>query len=127
MLARYGQQFSREGISLTSGGVFHFDAVSADHKVVAAISTSGFKTASGKPGAGKMNNMRSDIYFLFLASAERKLVLLTEQDMYARWVKEIENGRVPRSIEFARVEIPAHLDVKLRASRQRASREVTPE
>ena len=128
MPARYGQRFSRERIPLTSGGVFYFDAVSADHnKIVAVISTSGSKTASGNPGVGKMNKIRSDIYFLFLASAERKLVLLTEQDMYARWVKEVENGRVPSSIEFVRVEIPAHLDLKLRASRQKASREVTPE
>ncbi len=127
MLARYGQRFSRERIPLTSGGVFDFDAVSADHKTVAVISTSGSKTASGNPGVGKMNKIRSDIYFLLLASAERKLVLLTEQDMYARWVKEVENGRVPSSIEFVRVEIPTDLDLKLRASRQEASREVTPE
>ena len=127
MQAQYGQQCSRERIPLTSGGVFDFDAVSADCKIVAVISTSGCRTASGKSGSGKMHKIRSDIYFLLLTKAEHKLVLLTEQDMYAQWKKEVEKGRVPSSIKFVRVEIPEHLNLELRASRQTASREVTPE
>lgn len=85
------------------------------------------QTASGKQAVGKMNKIRSDIYFLLLAKAERRLVLLTEQDMHARWDREVEAGRVPSSIEFVHVEIPQHLNLKLQASRQRASLEVTPE
>jgi len=38
-----------------SGGVFDFDAVSDDGKIVASISTSGSKTATGKYAVGKMN------------------------------------------------------------------------
>ena len=83
--------------------------------------------ASGKSGSGKMHKIRSDIYFLLLTKAEHKLVLLTEQDMYAQWKKEVEKGRVPSSVKFVRVEIPEHLNLELRASRQSASREVTPE
>ena len=85
---------------MTPGGVFDFDAVSDDGKLVANISTSGSKTASGKNAVGKMLKVRSDIYFLFLTKAERTLVLLTEHDMYEQWLKEVENGRVPSSIEF---------------------------
>ena len=118
MPERYGQRFSRERVALTSGGVFDFDAVSADGTMVANISTSGSKTASGK--------VRSDIYFLLLARAQRTLVLLTERDMYERWLAEVESGRVPDSIEFVHVDIPHDLDRKLQASRQAASREVTP-
>ena len=126
MRTRLGQRFVRERVRLTSGGVFDCDAVSADRKIVAVISTSGSKTASGKHAVGKMNKIRSDIYFLLLAETERKLVLLTEQDMYARWDREVEAGRVPSSIEFVHVEIPQDLNLKLQASRQRASQEVTP-
>ena len=114
------------GSPLTSGGVFDFDAVSADGMIVANISTSGSKTASGKGGTGKMLKVRSDIYFLLLARAQRTLMLLTERDMYERWLAEVESGRVPDSIEFVHVDIPHELDRKLRASRQAASREVTP-
>ncbi len=127
MRTQLGQRFVRERVPLTSGGVFDFDAVSVDGKIVAVISTSGSKTASGKHAVGKMNKIRSDVYFLLLAEAERRLVLLTEQDMYARWGREVEAGRVPSSIEFVHVEIPQDLNLKLQASRRRASQEVTPE
>ena len=121
MLERYGQRFSREPVDLSSGGVSDFDAVSADATIVANISTSG-----SKPASGKMHRVRSDIYFLLLAKADRKLMLLTERDMYERWLSEVEGGRVPDSVEFVRVEIPDDLDLKLKASRRVASREVTP-
>ena len=128
MPLQYGQQFSRDQVYLTSGGVFHFDAVSADRKIVAAISTSGSTTASGKHAVGKMNKIRSDMYFLLLTRAQHTLVLLTERDMYERWIKEqVEKRRVPSSIKFEHVEIPARLNRELRLSRQTASLEVTPE
>ncbi len=127
MRTQLGRRFVRERVPLSSGGVFDFDAVSVDGKIVAVISTSGSKTASGKHAVGKMNKIRSDIYFLLLAEAERRLVLLTEQDMHTRWDREVKAGRVPRSIEFVHVEIPQDLNLKLQASRQRASQEVTPE
>ena len=126
MPERYGQRFSRERISLTSGGVFDFDAVSADGNIVANISTSGSKTASGKHAVGKMLKVRSDIYFLLLAAAERELVLLTELDMYEQWLKEAEKGRVPECIEFVHVKIPSELNLRLQSSRRKASREVSP-
>ena len=126
MPERYGQRVSRERVSLTPGGVFDFDAVSDDGKLVANISTSGSKTASGKNAVGKMLKVRSDIYFLFLTKAERTLVLLTEHDMYEQWLKEVENGRVPSSIDFVHVEIPGDLNSKLLEARRKASREVTP-
>lgn len=118
--------FSRERVRLSSGGVCDFDAVSADRRVVAAISTSGAVTASGKHAVGKMLKIRSAMDFLLLAAADRRLVVLTERDMYARCLKEAEGGRVPSSIEFALAEIPASLDAKLRLARGAASNEVAP-
>ena len=41
--------------------------------------------------------------------------------------KKVEKGGVPSSVKLVRVEIPEHLNLELRASRQTASREVTPE
>ena len=125
MPRRYGQRFSRERAVLSSGGVFDFDAVSADGTIVANISTSGLKTARGKHGSGKVLKVRSDIFFLLLAKAPRKLMLLTEPDMHERWLSEAESGRVPNSIEFVHVHIPRALDLKLKASREAASLEVT--
>ena len=126
MPSRYGQRFSRDRVDLTSGGVFDFDAVSADGTMVANISTSGYKTAGGNHGTGKMLKVRSDIFFLVLAKADRKVVLLTERDMYEKWLSEADSGRVPHSVEFVHVEIPHELNLELEASRKAASREVTP-
>lgn len=123
---QYGQRFHRERLRLSSGGVFDFDAVSSDGKIVATISTSGATTASGKRAVGKLLKIRSDMFFLLLAEAERRLVLLTERDMYDLCRSEKESGRVPASIEFVHVQIPAELAARLKAARRVASKEVSP-
>ncbi len=126
LLHKYRQQFRSERVKLSSGGVFEFDAVSADNTIVATISTARAHTASGKLGVGKMMKIRSDMYFLMLAECQRRLVVLTERDMFLQFEKERQSGRVPTTIEFIHVEIPADLDAKLRLSRQAASKEVAP-
>ena len=60
---KLGQQFSRERVRLSSGGVCDFDAVSSDRRIVAAISTSGAVTAGGKHAVGKLLKIRSDCFF----------------------------------------------------------------
>ena len=92
MSKRFGQRFSRERVRLSSGGFFDADAVSEDLEIVAAISTSGARTSGGKNAVGKMLKIRSDMYFLLLAQAERRLVVLTESDMYAQCQKEVTGG-----------------------------------
>jgi len=126
MPEKFRCQFFRERVSLSSGGVFDFDAVSEDGKIVATISTSGARTSSGKNAVGKMLKVRSDIYFLLLASTERRLAVLTELDMFEQWQKEIAGGRVPASIEFVYVELPVELDNRLKGARNKASVEVSP-
>ena len=123
---RFGQAFSETQLPLSSGGVFNFDAVSEDREMVANISTSTEKTASGNHGSAKVQKIRSDIYFLLLARPSRKLIVLSEPDMHAWWRKETARGRVPAQIEFLHVVIPEHLNAILQASRRQASREVTP-
>lgn len=126
MPGQFDQDFHRERVSLSPGGVFDFDAVSADRKIVASISTSGAKTASGKYAVGKMLKIRSDMYFLLLAEAERRLIVLTERDMYDQCQREQAGGRVPSSIEFVHVDLPTKLTKRLQEARARASREVSP-
>jgi hypothetical protein len=120
----FGQQFVRERVKLSSGGVCDFDAVSADRTIVAAISTSGAVTATNKFAVGKMLKIRSDMYFLLLCEAERRIVVLTEKDMVDQCLKEVAGGRVPASIEFVHAQIPQDLDRKLKASRTVASQEM---
>jgi hypothetical protein len=126
MPKEFGQRFHRERVRLSSGGVFDFDAVSHDRKIVASISTSGGRTSSGKLGVGKLHKLRSDMLFLLMAEGERKLLCLTERDMLEVCEKEAKGGRVPKGIEIIYATVPAELDERLKAAREVASREVRP-
>jgi len=75
---------------------------------------------------GKLLKIRSDMYFLLLADADRRVVVLTEADMLAVCEAEKRNGRVPPSIEFVLAEIPDELRNRLNAARRKASEEVSP-
>jgi hypothetical protein len=126
MPTKFGQPFYRERVKLTSGGVFDFDAVSADKSILASISTSGARTASGNLATGKVMKLRSDMLFLLLTEAERRLIVLCESDMQALCEREREAGRVPKEIEFFHAPLPKDLAVKLAAARKVGSDEVTP-
>jgi hypothetical protein len=120
---QFGQRFSRERLKLRSGGVFDFDAVSDDHSIVVTISTSASKTAGGKQAVGKILKLRSDMLFLTLVDAKRRVIVLTEEDMLIQCGKEANGGRVPPEIEFACASIPNELRSRLVAARSVASRE----
>jgi hypothetical protein len=126
MPKQFGQDFRRERLRLTSGGVFDFDAVSADNSAVATISTSVGVTSGGKHPTGKVMKLRSDMLFLLLTEAKRRVIVLTAPDMYQLCLREKEGGRVPSSIEFALAPIPAQLQERLRHAQSAASREVRP-
>lgn len=129
MAPHFGTRFARERLRLRSGGVFDFDAVSEDHSIVATISTSGSKTSNGKHAVGKILKLRSDMLFLTMVEAKRRLVVLTERDMCDQCEREAAGGRVPSEIEFVCAVIPDELRTRLLAARLRASEEslVRPE
>lgn len=126
MPQRFGQQFHRGRVRLTSGGFYDFDAVSADGTTVATISTSGARTSGGKLAVGKLMKLRSDMLFLLLAAPKRAAVILTERDMYDLCEKEKEGGRVSRNIEFHHAPLPQDLAARLKIARQVSSEEVSP-
>jgi len=126
MPGQYGQPFYRRRLRLRSGGVFDFDAVSADESIVASISTSAARTSSGKKGVGKLMKLRSDMLFLLLAAPPRALLVLTERDMYEQCVAEAKSGRVPLEIEFVLATLPGDLAARLATARLISSAEVQP-
>src|SRR5271170_7831631 len=123
MPTHFGAKFSRERLRLRSGGFFDFDAVSEDHAIVTTISTSGSKTSGGKNAVGKILKLRSDMLFLTMVEAKRRVIVLTEQDMCDQCEKEFAGGRVPPEIEFVCAVIPDDLRTRLVAARLKASGE----
>lgn len=125
MQKEYRMRFSRERLPLRSGGVFDFDAVSEDQSIVATISTSGSRTAGGKHAVGKILKLRSDMLFLTMVNATRRIIILTERDMCNQCEREAAGGRVPNEIEFVCALIPDALRDRLIAARSKASEEHT--
>src|SRR5689334_11938838 len=124
MPSQYHMKFSRERLKLRSGGVFDFDAVSEDHSIVATISTSVSKTFTGKNAMGKLLKLHSDMLFLTMIEAKRRIIVLTELDMCNQSEKEAAGGRVPPGIEFVCAIIPDDLRTRLVAARNKASAEL---
>ena len=122
----YGQSFTEERLQLISGGNFNFDAVSADRSIVANISTSSSRTASGKRATGKIHKLRGDILFLIMVKADKRLIVLSENDMYDFLLTEKENGRIPEEIGFVHALIPDDLKKELLVAKKIAAQEVTP-
>ncbi|HMH64959.1 MAG TPA: hypothetical protein VK515_05205 [Rhizomicrobium sp.] len=128
MQERFSSEFHRTRVKLSSGGVFDFDAVSTDRKIIASISTSSAKTSSGKYAVGKMMKLRSDMLFLLMVEKPaQKFLVLTEKSMYDACEKEKAGGRAPDGIEFILAEIPIELEAKLIKARAAASKEVSPQ
>lgn len=123
---QFNQYFRRERLCLTAGGFFDFDAVSVDNTIVANISTGSGITAGGKSPAGKLQKLRADMMFLLMAQATKRLIVLTEKDMYELCRKEKLNGRVPEEIDFLLAELPVVLAMALKEAKKKASAEVSP-
>jgi hypothetical protein len=126
MQRQFGQQFRRDRVRLTSGGVYAFDAVSADGTILGTISTSNAKTSGGKLATGKLMKVRSDMLFLILAEPKKAVVILTERDMYELCEKEKESGRTPPHIQFHHAPLPLDLAAKLKLAKKVSSDEVSP-
>jgi hypothetical protein len=124
---KYDCSFTEKKVPLIWGGMFKFDAVSEDGKIVASISTSGAYTASGKPGIGKKHKLLADTLFLLNVKDAAKIMLIfTEEDMRDQLEEERKRGRFPHNIDLIVVDLPAQLRASLNESRQKASREVAP-
>ena len=79
-----------------------------------------------KRGVGKMMKIRSDLYFLLLSEAQRRVIVFTQRDMYEQFEKERKAGRVPPDIEYLLADTPDDLKERLEAARWMASEELAP-
>lgn len=125
----YGKPFSKRRVPLTWGGSFEFDAVSADAKIIACVSTSCCQTASGRNAIGKFHKIKADALYLLHATATERLVLVfTDSGMLAHFEKERTHGRFPPGtvIELRLIELPQTLADELRLATLVASVEVSP-
>jgi hypothetical protein len=119
-----GGPYAREKIKLDAGGQYACDAVSADHQTAAIIATSRSTTSGNKHAVGKATKVRSDILFLVMSLARRKVLVLTDQSMHEWCRKEQDAGRLPRFIEIHHAQLPPALADKLVEAQELASQEM---
>lgn len=120
MPKEYGHHFQKKRVRLTSGGLFEFDAVSEDGSIIASVATSKKKGASGKNAIGSILKFCCDMFYMLLVDTKRRIQILTEQDMFEYWKKEVDGCRVPASIKFVHVDLPVDLDARLKCARKKA-------
>jgi hypothetical protein len=68
--------------------MFDFGAVSGGKTIVATISTSGSSTSRGGQALGKILKLLSDMLFLTMVAAKRRVIVLLERDTYEQCLKE---------------------------------------
>lgn len=122
-----GVAFAKRKVKLTWGGVFEFDAVSHDGKIIGTVSTSAALTATGKGAAAKYQKLKTDaLYLLHAYEIERRLMVFTELPMLRYFEKQRLDGRFPPEIELQYIELPPDLAASVSKSRQIASIETSP-
>src|SRR4051794_25144215 len=105
---RYGLDFTKERLPLTPGGTHEFDAVSSDRKIVASIKTSSGLTSGGRIPSGKINSATSEVYFLTLVDAPRRLLVLTTPSFHEIFTR-VMVGKIAPGIEVVLEVLPPEI------------------
>lgn len=97
---KYGVAFGRNKLRLHGcEGSHEFAAVSTDGKIVAQIKAASGPTSGGKHPSSKRASAFEQLYFLLLARAERKLLVITDPEFF-KIVQAKTEGVLPSSIQL---------------------------
>lgn len=88
-------------IRLSTGGLHRFDAVSKDRTIIAGIKSSGLRNYKSKLpiGVGVIKSTFTELYFLSLVKADKKLLILTDEKYYKHFLR-VSDGKVAKGIEI---------------------------
>lgn len=120
---RYRTRFSRQTVTLTSGGNHAFDAVSEDGNIAASIITSGGPTkVGGNKPTGKIARAVEALYYLSLAPAQVRLLVLTSPEFYGIMVEEMQ-ARLAPGLAILHIPLPPTLQKEVAMAQDVASNE----
>ena len=117
----------KENIPLVWGGFFECDVVvKSKNKVIEVhcLSTSEYKTDSGKPGSGKLLKIKADALMLSGISCTIKILAFTGFTMYNKIWQEQENGRFPIDIKLEFIETSDEIKEKINKIKDEAIEEM---
>lgn len=119
-----GQAFSKRTVSLRTGGKHKFNAVSSDGAVVATVMNSSGATATGKRPSGKIRGALAELYYLTLAVAGVRLLVVTNADFLAYLQAELD-GALPSEITLRHIQLPDELSARVWEVTSAASAEMS--
>lgn len=112
-------------IKLVSGGMHRFDVVSDDGTLVGGVKTSPLRPSSSGPtvSPGTIKSTYTELYFLSLANAKKKLMILTDRDYYKKFVRD-SRGKVAGGIEIVYCPLNDQIRHKITAIHEECRREI---
>ena len=116
--------FESKVLNLTTGGKHEFDAVSDDKNIVAAIKSAGGMTITNKKPSGKIKDSLSELYFLTLVQASKKMLILTSEEFHGI-LSNFLKGRLALGLELKLMQLPMEIQHQVEKIRQKASSEVS--
>jgi hypothetical protein len=121
---RYHQSFEERELplKLITGGEHRFDTVSKDRTTVGGIKATSLREGGGV-GAGAVKSAFTELYFLSLVKADRKLLILTDKGFYELF-KRRASGKILPDIEVIYCELPKSLSDRVVEVHKTASGEI---
>lgn len=99
-----------------------YDGVSQDGSLIVFISNSGGKTTGGNLPNGKLNTLYRICWFLNLTKANRKILILTNKELFDIFKKDSDGFL--SGIEIRYFKLPEHLEDAAEEVRKKASDEM---
>jgi hypothetical protein len=99
--------------------------VSDNGRIVASVKTASGETASGRQPSVKVTSCLAELYFLSLARAHKKLLVLTSAEFY-RLFQTAMAGKVPHGIEIRHIALPDDVAARVAAVQRSGTDETQP-
>jgi hypothetical protein len=100
-----------------------FDAVSEDRKTVCGIKSASWYTSGGTRGAGKIQGVYAELYFLSLVEANQKYLVLTDPEFFENFKRDAQ-GKLAPNIDLLYCELPEDLKREVAAIRTASRHEL---
>jgi hypothetical protein len=125
---RFGQPFEKRFLPVGqradgSQAMHEFDAVSADGRIVAGIKSSSGKTSGGRHPSGKVAAAYKELYFLSLAKADRRILVLTNREFHEIFQRN-SDGKLADGLELMLVSLSSELEERVQNTQKAASQEM---
>jgi hypothetical protein len=126
---RIGQRFTKRLLTVGkrsdgSDRTHEFDAVSTDGRIVAGIKSSSGKTSGGNFPSGKVASAYQELFFLSLADAENRILVLTNPDFY-EIMRNHTDGCLSGGLKLLLIPLAPDLLERANAAQQEASQEMS--